>query len=188
MPGRILLIDNYDSFTYNLYHFLCTAGAGAEILRNDSSELPGSIDKFDALVISPGPSSPANSGLSRQITEKFLERKPVLGVCLGMQIINEIYGGRTMRAEIPVHGKVSEIELKAGCALFKDLPQKFKAARYHSLICADIKSPLRITAAEKEIPMALDHQDHLVYGVQFHPESFLTEFGQEMINNFVSLI
>jgi len=188
MPARVLLIDNYDSFTYNLYHFLCTAGAGAEILRNDSLELTGSLVKFDALVISPGPSNPANSGLSRQITEKFLTKKPVLGVCLGMQIINEIYGGRTIQAEIPVHGKVSEIEVKAGSALFKDIPEKFKAARYHSLICTDIKSPLRITVSENEIPMALEHRNLPVFGVQFHPESFLTEFGQEMINNFVNLI
>ncbi len=188
MPARILLIDNYDSFTYNLYHFLCIGGADASILRNDSPDLNGSLDKYDALVISPGPSSPINSGISRQTAEKFLEKKPILGVCLGMQIINEIYGGKTVRSEIPVHGRVSEIEIKARSALFKDMPPKFKAARYHSLICADIKNPLRITAGENNIPMAIDHSGLPVFGVQFHPESFLTEFGQEIINNFIRLI
>lgn len=105
-----------------------------------------------------------------------------------MQIINEIYGGQTIKAQLPVHGKVSEMRLPGDSKIFSGLPGQFNVARYHSLICNDIRSPMRITAFDQNIPMAIEHEQHPVFGVQFHPESFMTEYGREIITNFISII
>jgi len=188
MKSRIILIDNYDSFTFNVYHSLIQAGAHADVISNDDPGLLLKLGKYDALVISPGPSRPSNSGLSAEAVGQCLNKIPVLGICLGMQIINEIYGGETVKAPYPVHGKASQITRTGQSKLLEGLLDNFIAARYHSLICSNIQHPMRVTAQEDKIPMAIEHDQAPVYGVQFHPESFLTTNGQQIINNFVSLI
>jgi anthranilate synthase component 2 len=188
MKPRILLIDNYDSFTYNLDHYLQQAGAVVTVRLNDACELLSLIPLCDGVVISPGPSSPAHSGLSAEAIRQSCHNKALLGVCLGMQIINEVFGGQTIRAPYPVHGKVSTIRQAGKSALFDGVPPVFNAARYHSLVCAGVKTPLQVSAWHEAIPMALEHERLPLFGLQFHPESFLTEYGRLFIDNFVRLM
>jgi anthranilate synthase/aminodeoxychorismate synthase-like glutamine amidotransferase len=185
---RILLIDNYDSFTYNLYQYLGLLGAQVIALRNDCEELQNIESlQFDSIIISPGPKTPKDAGLSKHIIQLFASRKPILGVCLGQQCINEVFGGRTVRAKEVMHGKVSMVYHNQD-ELFRGVRTPFPAARYHSLICADIPDSLRITArTEEDIPMALKHRKFPVFGVQFHPESFMTSAGLKIMKNFLSL-
>jgi len=184
---RVLLVDNYDSFTYNLYQYFGLLGASVIAVRNDCAELKRIESlQFDYIVISPGPKTPKDAGLSKQIIENFASRKPILGVCLGQQCINEVFGGATVRAPEVVHGKVSTV-YHEGDELFKGVRSPFPAARYHSLICADIPACLRVTAkTEDGIAMALAHREFPVFGVQFHPESFMTPDGLQILRNFLS--
>lgn len=188
MKPRVLLIDNYDSFTYNLAHYLEQAGAVVDVRSNDAPELLSLVESSDAIVISPGPSNPAHSGLSANAVEHSYPNKAVLGVCLGMQIINEIFCGKTIRSPYPVHGKVSVVQCTSESALFIGIPSVFNAARYHSLVCSDVSAPLRITAIHEDIPMALEHENLPLFGLQFHPESFLTDYGYQFIENFMRLV
>ncbi|MCD6376095.1 MAG: aminodeoxychorismate/anthranilate synthase component II [Caldisericaceae bacterium] len=185
---NLLLIDNYDSFTYNLQHYLLMAGAKVQVLFNDDPKLKEEACKFGGLVISPGPSRPEKAGYSMEIFRECASQLPILGVCLGMQIINQALGGKTIRAEQPVHGKAFSVHQIATSPLFDGLPRSFKAARYHSLICDRIPEELEVTAVYKNIPMAFQHSQLPVYGVQFHPESFLTSDGLKIIKNFVSIV
>ncbi len=185
---KILLIDNYDSFTFNLSHYLRKAGAEVVVLRNDHFDLFNQAAKAQALVISPGPSSPGNSGESPQIVKRFFKEKPILGVCLGMQIINEVFGGTTLRAPYPVHGKQCRISVLHQQNIFSGLPEQILAARYHSLICGSLGQNLLLTAKYRSIFMAFQHRFLPVFGVQFHPESFLTPRGQQIINNFIGIV
>ncbi len=185
---EILLIDNYDSFTFNLYHYLQQSGAQVQVLPNDSAQLKSAAQAAQGLVLSPGPSSPQNSGKAMEIFLKFFNQKPVLGVCLGMQIINEALGGKTVPASQPVHGKACMVTQLRPTPIFRQLPERFKAARYHSLICSQIPPVLQVTARAGNVPMAFQHQRLPVFGVQFHPESFLTPRGLQIIKNFVQVV
>lgn len=183
---KILVIDNFDSFTYNLVQQIQSIRkCELQVLRND--EIIRNINYgFDKLVISPGPKTPKDAGISNSLIRKFYKSKPILGVCLGMQCINEVFGGKTVHSPLPYHGKTSKIT-HTGVNVFKNVPQNIKVARYHSLIVTNIPSDLEIIAkTNDDIPMAIKHKEYPVYGVQFHPESFMTENGNIIINNFLN--
>ncbi len=184
----LLLIDNYDSFTYNLYQYLAELGAQVEVRRNDMVTLD-EIEAMapDHLVISPGPCTPHEAGLSCAIIERFGPSIPLLGVCLGHQAIGQVYGGRVIRAPEPMHGKTSMMYHK-GQGVFQSLPAPFEANRYHSLIVerATLPSELEITAETADgLIMGLRHLTFPVEGVQFHPESILTPVGKDLLRNFL---
>ena len=184
----VLMIDNYDSFTYNLVQYFAQMGVEVIVRRNDQTCMD-EIRRMnpDRIVISPGPCSPGEAGLSCDVIRAFGPERPVLGVCLGHQCIGEVYGGRVIRAGRLMHGKVSPI-LHTGQGVFRGLPSPFKATRYHSLIIErdSLPTDLEITAetAEGEI-MGIRHRTHPVQGVQFHPESILTEHGMQLLRNFL---
>ena len=186
----ILVIDNYDSFTYNLVQYLGELGAEMRVVRND--EIP--LAEMDALnpsrlVVSPGPCTPNEAGLSCDAIRHFGRRIPTLGVCLGHQCIGHVYGGRVVRAERLMHGKTSMIHHN-GLGLFQGMPSPFEAVRYHSLLVerASVPAELEITA-ETDVGeiMGLRHRTFPVYGVQFHPESILTQNGRKILENFLKL-
>ena len=187
----LLVIDNYDSFTYNLVQYLGELGAEMRVFRNDEitlEEIENDL-KPDKILISPGPGTPDDAGVSLEVLEKFGGRVPVLGVCLGHQAIGQIFGGRVVRAPVPVHGKPVEI-VHDGKTLFKDLPQNFEAGRYHSLIVERESLPecLEISAESADgLIMGLRHKEHKIEGVQFHPESILTPEGKNLLQNFLEI-
>jgi anthranilate synthase/aminodeoxychorismate synthase-like glutamine amidotransferase len=186
----LLLIDNYDSFTYNLYQYLCELGAEVQVRRNDRVTLD-EIEAMrpDALVISPGPCTPDEAGLSCQIIETFGPRIPTLGVCLGHQAIGQVYGGKVVRAPEPMHGKTS-LMYHQGQGVFRNLPIPFAANRYHSLIVerATLPQELEITAETADgLIMGLRHRSYPVEGVQFHPESIMTPVGKALLRNFLDV-
>ena len=188
----ILLIDNYDSFTYNLYQQIGSIYPDIKVVRNDMITLD-EIEKLapEALVISPGPGYPNEAGISVDAIKRFAGKIPILGVCLGHQSIAEAFGGRIVRALEPKHGKASMITVNNGTPLFKGMPEKIKAARYHSLIVekASLPDRLEVIAEDEDGQiMALRHKELAVYGVQFHPESVLTDLGKSLISNFLSEI
>ena len=186
----IVMIDNYDSFTYNLVQYLGELGEDLEVFRNDQVTL-AKIRALapDAIVISPGPGSPKDAGISNALIKSCAGRVPILGVCLGHQCIGEVFGGRVVRAKRLMHGKISKI-YHDGSGVFRELPNPFEATRYHSLIVQreDLPASLRVTAwtQEREI-MGLHHRRFPVYGVQFHPESILTKSGKALLQNFLDL-
>ncbi|MCP3775357.1 aminodeoxychorismate/anthranilate synthase component II [Paenibacillus sp. MZ04-78.2] len=185
----ILVIDNYDSFTYNLVQYLGELGEKIEVRRNDEIDLEGiEALKPDHILISPGPCTPNEAGISLSLIERFKGRIPILGVCLGHQSIGQAFGGEVIRAERLMHGKTSEI-LHDGQGVFKDMPSPFTATRYHSLIVKKETLPdcFVITAetAEGEI-MGLRHKEYPIEGVQFHPESIITDHGHQMLRNFLN--
>lgn len=188
----ILLIDNYDSFTYNLYQQIGSIYPDIKVVRNDMITLD-EIEKLapEALVISPGPGYPNEAGISVDAIRRFAGKIPILGVCLGHQSIAEAFGGKIVRALEPKHGKASMITVNNSTPLFKGMPEKIKAARYHSLIVEKASLPecLEVIAEDEDGQiMALRHKELAVYGVQFHPESVLTDLGKSMISNFLSEI
>jgi para-aminobenzoate synthetase component II len=186
----ILIVDNYDSFTYNLVQYFGELGCALMVKRNDAV----SLDEISSLrpthvCISPGPGRPAQAGLSNDIVREFSARVPLLGVCLGHQCIGEVFGGKIVAAPRLLHGKTSQIQHNGG-GVFANLPNPFTATRYHSLIVSPDSVPdcLEVTAqtSEGEI-MGLSHRDFPVHGVQFHPESILTAEGKKLLANFVAL-
>jgi anthranilate synthase/aminodeoxychorismate synthase-like glutamine amidotransferase len=184
----LLLIDNYDSFTYNLYQYLAEMGANVRVCRNDEVTME-QIEAMqpDQIVISPGPCTPNEAGLSCQIIATFGSRIPLLGVCLGHQAIGQVYGGHVVHAPELMHGKTSLI-LHQGHGVFRNLPVPFEANRYHSLIVERPSLPdeLEITAETADgLIMGLRHRTHPVEGVQFHPESILTPVGKDLLRNFL---
>jgi anthranilate synthase/aminodeoxychorismate synthase-like glutamine amidotransferase len=184
----ILIIDNYDSFTYNLVQYIGAINPDLEVFRNDkvSLEQIGKINP-DRIVISPGPGRPEDAGLSIEIINKFGSQLPIFGICLGHQAITVAFGGKVGRAKEIVHGKTSMIN-HSKSVLFTGLPEKFEATRYHSLVALRDSFPpdLKITAqTDNGLIMGLEHKKFPIYGVQFHPESILTEYGMEMIKNFL---
>lgn len=184
----ILMIDNYDSFTYNLVQYLGEMGQQLKVVRNDEISV-ADIRKIKPgkIVISPGPGTPEEAGISVSIIQEYAGKIPILGVCLGHQAIGYAFGGKIMRADRLMHGKTSLI-YHNGIEIFKGLPNPFEATRYHSLIVERKSLPecLAITAEtkEKEI-MGLQHRKYAVYGVQFHPESILTKEGKHILENFI---
>lgn len=185
----ILLIDNYDSFTWNLYHFLGDLGAVVEVRRNDSLSADEALAlKPDAIVLSPGPCTPNEAGICLDvIAAAAAERLPLLGVCLGHQAIGQAFGGKVVRAPTPVHGKVWDVA-HGGTDIFAGLPSPFRATRYHSLVVEDLPETLIPTARTSDgLVMGLAHRDLPIWGVQFHPESIASEHGHDMLRNFLAL-
>jgi anthranilate synthase/aminodeoxychorismate synthase-like glutamine amidotransferase len=186
----ILLLDNYDSFTYNLAQYLGELGCRLEVHRNDKISVEEiARRKPERIVISPGPCTPQEAGISVELIEKLAGKFPILGVCLGHQAVGAAFGGNIIRAPKLFHGKTSEVK-HDGKGIFKNLPDPFVATRYHSLIVERKSLPkeLEITAeTEDGIIMGLRHRKYLVEGVQFHPESVLTESGKKLLKNFLTL-
>ena len=189
---KVLMIDNYDSFTYNLVQYLAELGADVETIRNDAItvgdlESRKGPDRPDRIVISPGPCSPAEAGISVELIQKFCGKIPILGVCLGHQAIGAAFGGKIIRAKTLMHGKTSSIE-HTGKGVFQNLPSPFTVIRYHSLAIdrETLPAELTITAwtADGEI-MGVQHKTMALHGVQFHPESILSEHGHAMLKNFL---
>ena len=181
----ILLIDNYDSFTYNLYQQIGSLYADIKVVRNDEITID-EIEKLspEAIIISPGPGYPSEAGISVEAIKHFSGKLPILGVCLGHQSIAEAFGGKIIHAKQPMHGKSTEITLNTGCPIFAGLPEKINVARYHSLVIDSISIPTCITVTATDPQgqiMAVRHKHHETYGVQFHPESILTEQGRNTI-------
>lgn len=187
--SRILIVDNYDSFSYNLAQGLGELGADVEVVRNDAFEVDALMsDLPDGIVISPGPGRPEQAGMSMQVVTRLADQRPILGVCLGLQCIAAVYGARIVAAPTLVHGKTSAIYHR-GDGLFAGLPAPFPATRYHSLIVEreSVPADLRITAETSDgLVMGLSHRSFDVGGVQFHPESILTPSGSALLNNFLS--
>ncbi len=185
----ILLLDNYDSFTFNLYQYLREIGVETDVRRNDAL----TVDQveaagYEAIVISPGPKDPDDAGISLELVQRLSGVVPLLGVCLGHQAIVQAFGGRIVRAPAPVHGKASDVE-HDGTDVFGGLPSPFSAGRYHSLVAelATFPDVLQVTArsVDDALIMGVRHREHLTFGVQFHPESILTEHGHTLLRNFV---
>ncbi len=187
----LVLIDNYDSFTFNLYHRLGELGANIEVRRNDALSAAEALALgCDAVVISPGPCDPDRAGISLALIEQALDVCPVLGVCLGHQAIGQVFGGKVIRAPVPMHGKVSDIH-HDDTGVFAGLPNPFRATRYHSLIVerATLPSDLLVNAwSEDGLIMGLRHRSLPVHGVQFHPESIETAAGHDLLRNFLNLV
>ncbi|GLV56520.1 glutamine amidotransferase [Dictyobacter sp. S3.2.2.5] len=184
----LLLLDNYDSFTYNLYQYLAELGAEVVVKRNDEVTL-ADVEQLqpERIVVSPGPCTPSEAGMSCEVIAAFGSRIPVLGVCLGHQSIGQVYGGRVIRAPEPMHGKTSQMH-HDGKGVFKNLPRPFEAIRYHSLIVEEDSLPevLEVTArTEDGLIMGLKHRAYPVEGVQFHPESIMTNVGKDLLRNFL---
>jgi len=186
----LLLIDNYDSFTYNLVHYLGELGAPSVVVRNDKTtadEVMANPPK--AIVLSPGPCTPNEAGVCLDLIAKAGATIPILGVCLGHQSIGQAYGGKVIRAPEPMHGKLSSIR-HSGTGIFKGLPETFEVTRYHSLIVERSTLPdcLEVTAETSDgLIMGLQHKSHPVHGVQFHPESIASEYGHAILANFLEL-
>ena len=186
----LLLIDNYDSFTYNLFHYLGELGEEIVVCRNDDMSAAQALSmKPGAIVLSPGPCDPDQAGICLELIKAAAGRVPILGVCLGHQAIGQAYGGKVVRAPQPMHGKLSRIH-HGGKSVFRGLPNDFSATRYHSLTVERVSLPpaLEITAETDDgLIMGLAHKTHPVHGVQFHPESIASEHGHALLKNFLDL-
>jgi len=185
----ICVIDNYDSFTYNLVQYLGELGAEVQVVRNDAASVDEvAASKPERIVISPGPGRPEDAGITMGVVRQLGERTPILGVCLGHQAIGAVFGGQVVRAGVPMHGKTSLIEHN-GRGVFSGISEAFAASRYHSLVVAEQELPddLEVTARTRDdrIIMGLRHRRWPVHGVQFHPESILTGEGHKLLRNFL---
>jgi len=186
------MIDNYDSFTYNIVQYCRELGADLKIIRNDEM----SVREIEALhpekiIISPGPATPDDAGVTLEVIKHFADKVPIFGICLGHQSIAQVFGGEVVRAKNMMHGKTSQMQRHSDSAIFRDIPQEFIATRYHSLIVdkdtlPDSIEPTAFSNDDNEI-MALKIKDKEIYGVQFHPESIMSEYGHKMIGNFLEL-
>ena len=190
MNNNILIIDNYDSFTYNLLHLVNEIGLQCEVWRNDQFNI-ADVDAFDKIILSPGPGIPSEAGLLLEVIEKYSPTKSIFGVCLGQQAIAEVFGGKLYNLSQPMHGIATPIKVTdKNEKLFKGLPESFKVGRYHSWVVDEKAIPGRLTItaideADNSI-MALRHKEYDVRGVQFHPESILTEYGKELMANWIN--
>jgi anthranilate synthase component 2 len=186
----LLLIDNYDSFTYNLFHYLGELGADVVVARNDALSAKDALGMgAEGIVLSPGPCTPNEAGICLELIREANGRVPILGVCLGHQAIGQVYGGHVVRAPAPMHGKLSRIH-HTGRSVFRGLNNDFEATRYHSLTIAPETMPaaLEITAkADDGVIMGVMHRSHPVHGVQFHPESIASENGHALLANFLAI-
>ena len=187
---KIILIDNYDSFTFNLYHYLSSLKVKVDVIRNDqitSNEILKR--KYNKIVISPGPGNPDQSGNCLKIVKSLYKKIPILGVCLGHQIIGQVFGSKIVQAKKLMHGKTSKIISKK-LGILKNLPKSFEATRYHSLIIdkKTLSKHLEITAESKDgLVMGVKHKKYNVHGVQFHPESIKTKLGMKILKNFIRI-
>ncbi len=187
----ILLIDNYDSFSYNLYQLIGTINPDIKVIRNDEMTVPEIAALAPThIILSPGPGRPGDAGVCEQVIDYFQGKIPMLGVCLGHQAICETFGGTIWHARQLMHGKMSIVDLDTGSRLFVGMDKKIEAARYHSLAAEEAVLPacLKVIArAEDGEIMAVEHRDYAIYGVQFHPESILTPKGKEIVERFLSI-
>ena len=188
----VLMIDNYDSFTYNVVQYCRELGADLKIIRNDEM----TIDEIKALnpekiILSPGPATPDDAGVTLDVIKEFSDTTPIFGICLGHQSIAQAFGGEVIRAKNMMHGKTSQVEVDCETPIFKDLPSEFRATRYHSLTVNKENLPDIIIATSHSMDddeiMSLQIKDKPIYGVQFHPESIMSEHGHEMLENFLKL-
>ena len=186
------MIDNYDSFTYNIVQYCRELGADLKVIRNDEMSVD-EIEKLnpEKIIISPGPASPDEAGITLAVIKYFSDKLPILGICLGHQSIAQVFGADVIRATNMMHGKTSIMKQSSSCVIFNDLPQEFIATRYHSLIVdketlPDSIIPTAFSEDDNEI-MALKIRDKDIYGIQFHPESIMSEYGHEMIGNFLKI-
>jgi anthranilate synthase component 2 len=186
------MIDNYDSFTYNVVQYCRELGADLKIIRNDEM----TIDEIKALnpekiILSPGPATPDDAGVTLEVIKVFADTTPIFGICLGHQSIAQAFGGEVIRAKNMMHGKTSQVEVECETPIFKDLPSEFRATRYHSLTVNKDNLPDNIIATSHSMDdheiMSLQIKDKPIYGVQFHPESIMSEYGHEMLDNFLKL-
>ena len=187
---KIILIDNYDSFTFNLYHYLSSLKINVDVIRNDQISSQEIVKrKYNKIVISPGPGNPNQSGNCLKIVKSLYKKIPILGVCLGHQIIGQVFGSKIVQAKKLMHGKTSKIISKK-TGVLKNLPKTFEATRYHSLIIdkKSLSKDLEITAETEEgLIMGVRHQKYHVHGVQFHPESIKTKIGMKILKNFIRI-
>jgi len=188
----VLMIDNYDSFTYNIVQYCLELGADLKVIRNDELTLK-EIDELnpEKIIISPGPATPNEAGVSLEVIEHFKGKVPILGICLGHQSIAQSFGGKVVRAKNMMHGKTSQVSLTDDMPVFKELPKNFRATRYHSLVVEKETLPSCIIPTafsddDKEI-MALKIDGYDIYGLQFHPESIMSEHGHKMLDNFLKI-
>ncbi|MGA1933691.1 anthranilate synthase component II [Arcobacter sp. YIC-464] len=188
----ILMIDNYDSFTYNIVQYCLELGADLKVIRND--EL--TVEEIEALnpekiILSPGPATPNEAGVCLDVIKHFADKKPIFGICLGHQSIAQVFGAKVIKAKNMMHGKTSKIKVINDSVIFKDIPKEFTQTRYHSLTVEkqsvpEIVIPTSISLDDEEI-MSLEIKGKQIYGVQFHPESIMSEYGYEMLDNFLKL-
>ena len=187
---KIILIDNYDSFTFNLYHYLSSLKVKVDVIRNDQISSNEILKrKYNKIVISPGPGNPDQSGNCLKIVKSLYKKIPILGVCLGHQIIGQVFGSKIVQAKKLMHGKTSKIISKK-LGILKNLPKSFEATRYHSLIIdkKTLSKHLEITAESKDgLVMGVQHKKYAVHGVQFHPESIKTKLGIKILKNFIRI-
>lgn len=187
----ILIIDNYDSFTYNLYQYIGEIDPEIEVYRNDKISINEIRQKNPScIIISPGPGYPKDAGICVDLIRELGEHIPILGVCLGHQSIGEAYGGKVVHAKELMHGKASEVEIDRECELFRTLPRNIRVGRYHSLIVQNESLPLDLKVTARTLDgeiMGLKHKTFPVYGIQFHPESILTPDGKEILRNFLKI-
>ena len=188
---KILVLDNYDSFTYNLVHYIeANENYEVDVFRNDEITLD-EVGKYDMIVLSPGPGLPNEAGILKELIKQYASTKKILGVCLGMQAIGEVFGGELENLDNVYHGVATELSvIDSSDLLYKNLPTNFNVGRYHSWVISRNNFPekLNITAVEENNQvMSLKHKDFQLYGVQYHPESILTENGKEIINNFLAI-
>ncbi|GGD42177.1 glutamine amidotransferase [Malaciobacter pacificus] len=188
----ILMIDNYDSFTYNIVQYCLELGADLKVIRNDELSVE-EIEKLnpEKIIISPGPATPNEAGVCLEVIEYFADKKPIFGICLGHQSIAQVFGGEVIRAKNMMHGKTSKVKVTNETPIFKNLPNEFTETRYHSLIVKKENLPENIVvtsiSCDDDEIMSLEIKDKKIYGVQFHPESIMSEYGYEMIDNFLKL-
>ncbi|WP_233244149.1 anthranilate synthase component II [Brumimicrobium oceani] len=191
MKKKILVLDNYDSFTYNLVHYIESSGDyTVDVFRNDEIDID-IVDQYDTIVLSPGPGLPENAGILKELIRQYAPSKIILGVCLGMQAIGEVFDGQLENLENVFHGVSTQLFVEeTNDLLFKGLPQTFQIGRYHSWVISSKNFPKDLVVTSKDENgqiMSLKHMDYQLYGVQFHPESVLTEYGKELINNFLEI-
>ncbi|MEA3490467.1 MAG: aminodeoxychorismate/anthranilate synthase component II [Campylobacterota bacterium] len=188
----VLMIDNYDSFTYNVVQYCKELGAELRVIRNDEM----SVEEIKALhpdkiILSPGPATPDDAGVTLDVIREFADTTPIFGICLGHQSIAQAFGGEVIRAKNMMHGKTSQVKVDEDTVVFKDLPDEFRATRYHSLTVNQTNLPDTIIPTAHSLDdneiMALKVKDRDIYGVQFHPESIMSEYGHEMLDNFLKL-
>lgn len=184
----LLLLDNYDSFTYNLYDYLCRCGATVEVVRNDQIDTATIGDKYTGIILSPGPGEPKDAGKMMEVIQLYHNHLPLFGVCLGMQAIGEYFGASLDKATYPMHGKISSLRYNPTHPLFRKIQSPLDVCRYHSLVLTNLNNaPLHtIARSEQNEPMAIAHETLPIWAVQFHPEAILTPQGLTLIDNWLS--
>jgi len=184
----LLLLDNYDSFTYNLYDYLTQSGADVEVIRNDKLDISSIGEKYSGIILSPGPGEPKDAGCTLEVIHQFHKTLPILGICLGMQAIGQYFGASLVRANFPMHGKTSTLNFDNNQPIFKDIQSPLEVCRYHSLLLTNTSNtPLEVIATTPQNePMAIIHKDLPITGLQFHPEAILTKHGLKIISNWLT--